>query len=113
MTHALVAIASVVTIVVVLIDAFEAVLQPRRVTHRFRIARLFFRTSWQAWRMVATQFRRSHRREAFLSFFGPLSLIMLFGIWFATLDFRLCHAPLGRGDDARVRTSPACRLIST
>jgi Ion channel len=83
----LVGIASVIVIVAVLIDAFEAILQPRRVTHRFRFARFFYRNSWRAWRVGAQLFRKNSRREAFISFYGPLSLLMLFVFWFIFLIF--------------------------
>src|SRR4051794_41659884 len=43
-------IPGVVLIVLILVDAFETILQPRRVTHRFRFARLFYRSSWKVWR---------------------------------------------------------------
>src|SRR4051794_41957246 len=42
-------IPGVVLIVLILVDAFETILQPRRVTHRFWFARLFYRSSWEVW----------------------------------------------------------------
>ena len=74
-------IAGLVLIVVPLLDAFETILQPRRVTHRFRFARAFYRTTWGAWRAIALRIRRGKSREAFLSVFGPLSLLTLIGAW--------------------------------
>ena len=47
------AVAAVVLMAVVLIDAFEVVLLPRRVRHGFRLARLFYRTSWTVGRTAA------------------------------------------------------------
>ena len=46
-------VAAVAMIVVVLIDAFEVVLLPRRVRHGYRLARLFYRTSWMIGRTAA------------------------------------------------------------
>ncbi|HTU27570.1 MAG TPA: potassium channel family protein, partial [Pirellulales bacterium] len=102
--HLLVGIASVVAILLILADSFEAMLQPRRVTHRFRFTRLFYRNSWMVWRAIAGRFHHRGRREAFLSLFGPLSLLVLFMLWaigmiFAfgmlhwALDTRLAHFP--------------------
>ena len=68
-------------IVLVLIDTFETILQPWRVTHRFRFARAFYRVNWTVWRFVARRISGGKRREAFLSFFGPLSLLGLFFSW--------------------------------
>jgi len=79
--HLLVGLASAVVILLILVDAFEAMLQPRRVTHRFRFTRLFYRNSWSVCRFAAQKFRRPARREAFLSLFGPLSLLVLFSCW--------------------------------
>ena len=99
----LVGVASVVVIVLILLDAFEAMLQPRRVTHRFRFTRLFYRNSWSLCRLVAQMFRHPRRREAFLSLFGPLSLLVLFCLWgiglilaFATLHWGLATALAAR-----------------
>jgi hypothetical protein len=34
-------------------DAFEVVILPRRVTHRFRLAKLCSRSTWRLWSAVA------------------------------------------------------------
>jgi hypothetical protein len=75
------ALCSVLFIVIVLIDGFESILLPRRVTRAFRIARLFFRASWRGWSFVARWISSGRRREAFLSIYGPLSTVVLFGLW--------------------------------
>lgn len=62
-------------------DAFEAIILPRRVTRRFRLTRLFYRTSWQTWKFVVHLAPSKRSREALLGFFGPLSLIALVGLW--------------------------------
>src|SRR2546421_1895340 len=71
----------IVIIIITLVDGFETILQPRRVTHRFRFARAFYRSTWRMWRLVATQFSVGRRREAVLGIFGPLSLLGLFASW--------------------------------
>jgi len=68
-------------IVLVLLDTFETILQPRRVTHRFRFARFFYRWNWTLWATLARRIPGGKRREAFLSFFGPMSLLGLFFTW--------------------------------
>lgn len=100
-------IASLVLIVVPLVDAFETILQPRRVTHRFRFARVFYRSSWMLWRAVALRIGRGKRREAFLSIFGPSSLLALFAAWvggmifgFALMHWSL-HSPIRGGGSLR------------
>jgi nitrate reductase NapE component len=79
--HLLVGIAALALIAIVLIDAFEAVLLPRRVTHAYRLIRLFYRVSWRLWSWLAALIQSPRRRESFLSLFGPLSLLVLFGTW--------------------------------
>lgn len=84
---------SLVLIVMPLIDAFETILQPRRVTHRFRFARAFYRYSWAFWHRIAIALPAGKKREAFLGVFGPLSLLALFAAWVAglVLGFGLLH----------------------
>jgi hypothetical protein len=72
-------------LLLVLVDAFEAVVLPRRATRRWRVSRLFYTTSWRLWAGMAARIRHSKRREAFLSVFGPLSLLLLLGAWAAGL----------------------------
>lgn len=68
-------------IVLVLWDAFETIVFPRRVTRRARITRLFYRATWLPWKAFAHLFPPGRRRESILSIYGPLSLILLLGLW--------------------------------
>ena len=72
-------------IVAILWEAFEVVVLPRRVTRRLRITVLFYRGTWRPWRALARTFRDAKRREAFLGYYGPLSLLVLFIFWAAVL----------------------------
>jgi hypothetical protein len=89
-------VASLVLILVVLVDAFESMLLPRRVSRNFRFARFFYLYSWTPWAALARRMKPGKRRETFLSWFGPLSILVLFGLWavglivgFATLQWSL------------------------
>ena len=75
------AIAGFVLLSVVLWDAFEAIVLPRRVTRRFRLTRLFYRMTWIPWRAIGLTFRSGKTRESFFSFYGPLSLLALLVVW--------------------------------
>ena len=90
-------LASLALIVLMLMESFETILQPRRVTHRFRYVRLFYLGTWALWRAIALQIAPGRRREAFLSVFAPLSLLGLFGNWVVglILGFALLHWSLG------------------
>lgn len=80
-------ILGLVLIAVILWDVFETIILPRRVTRKFRLARLFYRLTWQPWRMIACFLHKKSRRESFLSFYGPLSLLGLFVVWAIGLVF--------------------------
>ncbi len=70
---------------VVLWEAFETVVLPRRIRRKFRLTRLFYRATWLPWSLVGRLIRGDRRREAFLGFYGPLSLLFLIGVWAAGL----------------------------
>jgi Ion channel len=83
-------------IALVLLDAFETIILPRRVTRRFlRITRFFYRATWTPWSKVS-RFLSGARRESYLGFYGPLSLIFLLAVWAAGLiiGFALIHSGL-------------------
>jgi hypothetical protein len=63
------------------------------VTHRFRFARLFYRNTWKLCRTLAFWIPAGKQREAFLSLFGPLSLLGLLATWVLglILGFALLH----------------------
>jgi hypothetical protein len=79
------AIAGLLIITNVLWEAFETIVLPRRVTRRFRVTVLFYRFTWIPWRAVAGWIHKKKRRETFLGFYGPLSLLCLFMFWAASL----------------------------
>lgn len=86
-THAVAGIAGFLLIFIVLFDAFETVVLPRRVTRRFRITNLFYRLTWRPWRWLGQRIHKIRRREAFLSYYGPSSLIVLLGFWALAMVF--------------------------
>ena len=90
-------ICGLLVVVVILWDVFETIILPRRVTRRFRLVRLFYRYTWIPWSRVARVIRRGGRREAFLSYFGPLSLLALFVVWAVGLIFAFALLHLGAG----------------
>lgn len=72
-------------ILVILFDAFETVILPRRITQRFRLARLFYKITWLPYSGAARRARSISRRDNFLALYGPLSLLMLIALWAVTL----------------------------
>lgn len=78
-------LAGVVLAAVVLWDAFETIVLPRRVTRRVRLTRIFYRSTWRPFAASARFVRAGGRRESYLSFYGPLSLLLLLILWAAAL----------------------------
>lgn len=74
-------------ILTILQDGFETTILPRRVSRRFRLSHLFYRTTWAWWSGLARKIRNAQRREEILSFYGPLSLILLLTLWATILIF--------------------------
>ncbi|OWK36966.1 potassium channel family protein [Fimbriiglobus ruber] len=94
------ALLGLVLVLFVLLEAFEALVLPRRVLRPFRFTRLYYRNIWWLWLAAARLCAAGHRRQTFLSLFGPLSLFVLFAFWAAALivGFGLGHnavAPAG------------------
>jgi hypothetical protein len=74
-------LAGVVVFLVVAWDAFEAIILPRRVTRKFRLTRFYYLFTWRSWKLYARMISSRKMREAFLGFFGPISLLFLIGVW--------------------------------
>ena len=91
------AVFGVIIIWVVLLDAFETVVLPRRVTRHFKLTAWFYRRTWIPWRRLAGRIKKVSRQQNFLGYFGPLSLILLLAFWAAglILGFALIQYGIG------------------
>lgn len=76
----LLGVAGVVLVAFVLFDAFETMILPRRVSRRLKLTRYYYKGTWTAWAEMCERVRRP-RRDSLLGFYGPASLIVLFGVW--------------------------------
>ncbi len=95
-----------VIIGVVLLDAFETVVLPRRVTRHFRLTAWFYRRTWIPWRKIAAHIRTAWRQQSFLGYFGPLSLIMLLAFWAACLILGFALLQYGIGGHEQLGNEP-------
>src|SRR2546430_14353010 len=95
----LIVVAGALWVAVIMWDAFETLVLPRRVTRRLRPTRMFYRVTWRTWSAIARLMRPGGRRETYLSFYGPLSLLVLMAAWAASLvaAFALLQTGLGTG----------------
>lgn len=83
----------------VLWEGFETMVLPRQVDRRLRLTGFFYRCTWPAWAAWARRLPGRGRREHHLSFYGPLSLIMLMGVWAAALVFGFALLHWGLSSD--------------
>lgn len=81
----------------VILDAFQTIILPRRPKGRFRITRLFYISTWRPWCAWARHLRERNAREQMYSIYGPLSLLLLLGLWAVLLvtGFGLLYFALG------------------
>jgi hypothetical protein len=100
------AIFGFVIIFVVLLDAFETVVLPRRVTRHFKLTAWFYRRTWIPWRNIASHMRRPALQQSFLGYFGPLSLIMLLAFWAANLILGFALVQYGVGGHEQLSHEP-------
>jgi hypothetical protein len=94
----------IVLIFIILMDAFETVVLPRRIKRSFRITGWFYRNSWGLWTRVGRHIKSANRREGFLAYFGPLSLIPLMGFWAVGLIFGFACVQYGLGEHLTLAT---------
>jgi len=90
-------LAGIVCLLIVLLDAFQTIILPRRAAGRLRLTRIFYILTWMPWRFVAVRIRHPRKRETALSFYGPLSLILLLVVWALGMvfGFSLIYYALG------------------
>ncbi len=100
--HLIMALLALLLIALVVQDAFEVMLLPRRIARRVRLTRFYFRAAWSGWSGVARRLPAGAHREGFLSIFGALSMVVLFALWSVALilGFGLLEWALQRGPPA-------------
>ncbi len=91
------AVLGIVIVWVVLLDAFETVVLPRRVLRNFKLTAYFYRRTWIPWRKIASHIKMTSRQQNFLGYYGPLSLILLLGFWAAELILGFAMIQYGIG----------------
>ncbi len=99
-------IVGLIIIGAVLLDAFETVVLPRRVSRNFRLTAWFFRRIWKPWVALANLIHSPSRRESFLGYFGPLFSILLLVAWAISLIFAFALLQYGTGQHVRFGSEP-------
>lgn len=87
---------------IVIWDAFESIILPRRVTRKFRLTRAFYRITWQTSKFLVTLIPSKKTRETLLGFYGPISLLVLIGVWAVGLVLGFGLMQFGAGSAVNV-----------
>jgi len=95
-------IVGLIIIAAVLLDAFETVVLPRRVSRHFRLTAWLFRRIWKPWVALARFIHSPSLRESFLGYFGPLFSILLLVAWAVSLIFAFTLLQYGTGQHIRL-----------
>src|SRR5580700_6522159 len=90
-------LAGIAIFLIVVWDAFESIILPRRVTQKFRLTRLFYRTTWESSKFLVRLLPSRKARETLLGFYGPISLLVLIGVWAVGLVFGFGLMQYGAG----------------
>jgi hypothetical protein len=98
-------VAGVAIFLIVIWDAFEAIILPRRVTRKFRLTRAFYKTTWRCWRFAVNLVPARKSRETLLGFYGPISLLLLIGVWAVGLVLGFGLMQYGAGSAVNVAGS--------
>jgi hypothetical protein len=61
--------------------AFSTIILARRTRHSLRITRAFYALTWRPYAAVARRVRNGTTREHMLGIYGPLSLLLILGLW--------------------------------
>jgi hypothetical protein len=90
-------IAGILCVLIVLLDAFQTIILPRRASGRFRLTRIFYVVTWRPWIFFTRWLHNPRKRETAFSFYGPLSLIFLLIVWAAgmVIGFALIYYAMG------------------
>jgi hypothetical protein len=87
---------------IVVWDAFESIILPRRVTRKFRLARVFYKFTWNTSKLLTGLIPSRKKRETLLSFYGPLSLLVLVGVWAVGLVLAFGLMQYGAGSSVNI-----------
>src|ERR1051326_4902138 len=101
LTSPAVFVSGVAVVIVVIWDAFEVIILPRRVTRRFRISRFFYRNFWHIWKTLARLIPAKKARESAFGIFGPISLLILVAVWAIGLVYGFALMQYGAGSAGR------------
>jgi hypothetical protein len=66
-------------------DAFQTVVVARHAWRLSALTRIFYRATWTPFAIAARLLRSERQRDRYLGLYGPLSLLLLLGLWGTSL----------------------------
>ena len=106
----LAALLGIMVIVFILLDVFKFIILPRRADSQITLARGFLRVLGRAWTGAGRRIRQRSKRETWLGYYGPIALIIVFGLW--ALGFILGFALLAWGFGSRYAHGFSSRFLT-
>jgi hypothetical protein len=94
--------AGVAILIIVVWDAFEVIVLPRRVTRRFRLSSFFYKNLWRLWKSLARFIPSKKARESAFGIFGPISLLILVAVWAVGLVWSFALMQYGSGSSLNI-----------
>ncbi|EFH79827.1 potassium channel family protein [Ktedonobacter racemifer] len=79
--HILAIVLGLLLLSIILLDSFETMVLPRRVKRRIKLSHLWHNVLWKCWSLGARAVRSRAWREVYLSYFGPLLLLLTLALW--------------------------------
>jgi hypothetical protein len=70
-----------ILVAIVFYDLFQTVVLPRPAVRKVQLGTVIVRPLWLAWRWIGRRGSQAERTEARLGAFGPIALLILFGLW--------------------------------
>ena len=114
--HLLAAIAGILFLAIVLVDAFQTIVLPRRPRSRYRLTRYFYILTWTPWSAFTRRIQQRRIRETLYSIYGPGSLLLLLVVWALMIltGFAFIYFALGSPftDPAHGHLVPTCLYVS-
>ncbi len=74
-------VAGILLVLLVFYDMFQSAVLPRPSVNKFALVRYALRGVWRIWRWIGRRMSSVPRREGFLAAFGPMGVLMMFGLW--------------------------------
>src|SRR5260221_2028273 len=71
----------------------------------------FYRSAWRPYAKLTSHMKSQTRRESFFGYFGPLSLIVLLGLWACSLIFGFALLEYGSGEHLFTNQPITFRLL--